>query len=365
MVNRDNYLLTRAYLAHPRDVGQLARDSTERYRAYLLHLLVWADEAPFSDLAARRPTFPAHLASLAPEGKGGLAPATLRKIVQVSKRFLVWGKMNHPREFRGLSMAWIDELRLSRQAEAPREHVFVTLDEVRRLVALSVPEDHLALRRDQAAAALLFLSGMRAGALGSLPIAAVDAPSRTVKQWPSLGVRTKNGKPATTYLLEIPDLLAVVERWDALVRAALPPTAPWAATVVTRWGEQALSADPAGAHRNVALVKRMGKLFAAAGLPYKSPHKFRHGHAVYALQHARTMADYKAVSQNLMHADIRVTDGIYAPLLGDEVKRRIAVLGDAPAKDASVTGGLAQSLRGLSPAELAEALHLIAEQMAG
>ena len=45
----------------------------------------------------------------------------------------------------------------------------------------------------------------------------------------------------------------------------------------------------------------MRKLFEFADLPYKSPHKFRHGHAVYALQHAKTMADYKAVSMNLMH----------------------------------------------------------------
>jgi len=38
------------------------------------------------------------------------------------------------------------------------------------------------------------------------------------------------------------------------------------------------------------------------------------------------MADYKAVSMNLMHEDIRVTDGIYAPLAGHEVLDRIASL---------------------------------------
>ncbi len=55
------------------------------------------------------------------------------------------------------------------------------------------------------------------------------------------------------------------------------------------------------------------------GLPQKSPHQFRHGHAVYVLQHAKTVADYKAVSMNLMHVDIRVTDGICPPLAGHEV----------------------------------------------
>jgi hypothetical protein len=40
------------------------------------------------------------------------------------------------------------------------------------------------------------------------------------------------------------------------------------------------------------------------------------------------MADYEAISMNLMHADIRVTDGIYALLTSDEVKQRVACLTD-------------------------------------
>jgi len=43
------------------------------------------------------------------------------------------------------------------------------------------------------------------------------------------------------------------------------------------------------------------------------------------------MGDYKAASMNLMHSDISVTDGIYAPLLQDEVRQRIAGL-TAPAE---------------------------------
>jgi site-specific recombinase XerC len=36
------------------------------------------------------------------------------------------------------------------------------------------------------------------------------------------------------------------------------------------------------------------------GLKYHSPHKFRHGHAVYALNKAKDVPAIKAVSQNLM-----------------------------------------------------------------
>ena len=101
----------------------------------------------------------------------------------------------------------------------------------------------------------------------------------------------------------------------------------WYTPIISHWGEYVLSAEPPGASRNGALSKRLRLLAAQADLPYLSPHKYRHGHAVYALQRAKTMADYKAVSQNLMHGDISVTDGIYAPLLGSEVQQRIDGLG--------------------------------------
>ena len=49
----------------------------------------------------------------------------------------------------------------------------MTLDEVRQLIALDRGGD-LAIQRDQAAAAMLFLSGVRSSAFASLPIEAVD-----------------------------------------------------------------------------------------------------------------------------------------------------------------------------------------------
>ena len=264
-------------------------------------------------------------------------------------------------------MAWIDALRPPRGVELPADHQFITLADVRQIVSVSIAEDDLALRRDQAGAALLFLSGMRAGAFGTLPIAAVDLSSRTLKQWPSLGVETKNGKSATTYLLDIPELLTIVEKWDAYIRSRLPLTAMWYTPTVTHWGEQTLSANAPGKNRNLAISKRMRQLFEVAGVPYQSPHKFRHGHAVYALQHAKTMADYKAVSMNLMHEDIRVTDGIYAPLAGNEVQQRITSLTNTTSTAPTtlpVNADLAAMIRTLSASQLSEALIAIAQQVA-
>ena len=365
MVNRHNYHLTREYLAYLDGVCQLDVRSRERYWCYLKYLLIWADETSFEHVMEHRPTFPSFLATVRLDGgQGKLAPATLKKIIQTIKRFFTWLKLAYVREYRDLSLAWIEALRPPRGIELPAEHIFVTPGEVQQLIGFQGAAEDLALRRDQAAAALLFLSGMRASAFATLPLAAVDLSSRTIKQWPALGVDTKNGKSATTYLLDIPELLAAAREWDHLIRTQLPLTAMWYTPVIGQWGEQVLSTDAPGVNRGQAVAKRIRHLFRVVGLPPKSPHQFRHGHAVYALQHAKTMADYKAVSMNLMHEDIRVTDGIYAPLAGHEVQDRIASLTNSSKTVSSVNPELVTLLNALSKEQLSEALIAIAQQLA-
>jgi hypothetical protein len=67
-------------------------------------------------------------------------------------------------------------------------------------------------------------------------------------------------------------------------------------------------------------------------LPYHSPHKFRHGHAVYGIKHAKDIGDLKALSQNLMHDSLQVTDKIYGILSFLDVKERITRLGTEKAE---------------------------------
>ena len=187
-----------------------------------------------------------------------------------------------------MTTAWLESLRPPRNKETQSGHEYVTLDGVLSMVAVPNEDGDLALLRDKAAAALLFLSGARASAFTTLPISAVDLPERTLKQWPELGVATKNSKRATTFLLPIPELLTVAETWDNIVRNKLPADHPWYAPVNIHWGNQELDPSTPGKNRHQALDKRLRRLFELAGLPYKSAHKFRHGHAVYGLQHAQT-----------------------------------------------------------------------------
>jgi integrase len=148
---------------------------------------------------------------------------------------------------------------------------------------------------------------------------------------------------------------------EVQLKPNLPSTAPWYAPISARWGSQSLEESEPGKNRHQALDKRLRRLFDLAGLPYKSAHKFRHGHAVYGLLKAQTMADYKAVSMNLMHHDIKITDSIYAPILSEEVKERIAGLTASPLSlpETEFEGSLSQ----LSNADLSKVLRIVASRL--
>jgi integrase len=137
----------------------------------------------------------------------------------------------------------------------------------------------------------------------------------------------------------------------------------WYTPVIVHLDGKTLSPNPPGLSRTGAIGRRMRRLFAAAGLPVRSTHKFRHGHAVWALQHAQTMADYKAISMNLMHDDVRVTDGIYAPLLRSEVRERVSRLAEQSGQGVVSDEKLVEYLRKLSKGQVSQALHILADQL--
>jgi integrase len=364
LINRANYLLVNEFLLFLREVKQVSPDSAERYRFYLRHLLLWTMDILLSKAHMIRPTFPAYLATRVSPRGGTLAAETQKKIIEIVRQFFEWARLNHTSEFRAISAAWIELLRPARQKQAlaPEEHVFVTVEEAILLSTLPGEDGDLAHWRDRAAAARLFLTGERANALVTSPIEAINFEDNWVRQWPELGVKTKNGKKATTFLLPVPELMEVAQSWDRFIRASLPGKAPWYAPLENHWGEHSLSTEPPGENRNHALDRRLRRLFAQAGLSYKSAHKFRHGHAVYGLLHARTMADYKAVSMNLMHHDLQITDSIYASMLSNDVQKRIAHLASQPVSRPD--DDLRAMVSRLSNADLSKVMMIVAERLA-
>lgn len=317
LISRQSWLATRAYLDYCRDVRQCADGSVELYRVALDWLLRWARDVPLQRSGALRPVFPRFLEGF------NLSATYRKKLCSIVRDYFRWAKGRHSKLYAKVAEEWIESIKPAKGPERVRERKLYAIEDVRALVA--APTERLIDERDRAAAAFLFLSGMRDAAFCSMPVAAValtPGPGM-VKQWPALGVRTKNGKAANTFLLNIPDLLDVVSAWDARVRGELGPDGLWFAQM-NGLGMAFDLERPAGENRSFA--RRLKRLCGRAGLAYLSPHKLRHGHAVWALQHAAGVGDLKAISQNLMHSSIATTDRIYGELAAQDVRDRIAGL---------------------------------------
>ena len=234
MIHRQNYLDTRVYLQHSARVRQNSPATVKRTRALLRHLLEWADDIPLPHARSIDPTLPRYLTTARADGRDdiAIAPATLRKCLGAARQFFVFARAEWPARYKPISESWIHLLQPPREARESATlpvREFWTLDDVGRIASVSAAT--LRQQRGQVAACMLFLSGMRADALASLPIAGVDLRARQIAQLPATGVRTKNRQAAITHLLEIPELLQVVQTWDRQVRAQLPSHALWYATL--------------------------------------------------------------------------------------------------------------------------------------
>jgi len=183
---------------------------------------------------------------------------------------------------------------------------YYTLDEMKQIAQADFSQDWV-LQRAQAMACLQFNSGMRIGALVTLPLQGLNLEALTVRQDPSLGVKTKFGKAATTALLGIPELLQPIRVWCQ----ALAEQVSLNAKVYAVFDDSVMPARPTdqapGAGRAKNLNDDYAKLCMAVGLPYRSSHAFRHGHILFCVSHCHTPAEFLAVSQNVMHADVKMT----------------------------------------------------------
>jgi site-specific recombinase XerC len=324
MVNKQNWHVMNKYLEYRSSVDQISKGSLGKEVTHMRYLLEWAQEISFKQAATIRPTFPEYLLSNRISDKEGqLSAVYIKKMLATARLFFTWLSDNEA-GYKHIKQAWIKTIKVKRLSNAPRTSEYATIEEM--LVIAARPAQAAQARRARAGLVFLFLSGMRIGAFVSLPLQAVDIPNRTVYQYPSLGVRTKNNKHAKTSLLDIPELIKVVQDWDDEVRAILPPNGLWFAPFSPQTGLIDPAAPQAGEHR-INLARRNFKSWMEQEeLPYHSPHKFRHGHIHYGLSHAKDVADFKAVSMNAMHANMEITDQFYSVLRDDEVKNRIGAL---------------------------------------
>ena len=361
MINRENFSTVKKYLAFQADVMQRGKGTVHYHETCLRNLLQWLDDRPLTDAPDIRPAYPLYLLSVRYRRTGAPPSAHfVRGMCEAARAFFTWLIQSAPKRYPTITAAWVMTLRPPRLPNEPRkEHQAVTLDMVRQLIAL--PEGNLALWRDKAAAAFLFLSGCRATAFTTLTLDCVDIAARTVKQLPTMGVKTKNSKAAITTLLPIPDLLDFVRGWDDYLRSRYPGSTLWYPATKPPFYNEIVTDGKIGEQRGFQVRIGLRKLFTLAGLPPMSPHKFRHGNAVYGLKLAKDISELKAVSMNLMHASIGITDSIYAVLSDKDLAKQIAQLGQGQSEP-TTQDNAAQSepdARPFTEAEIAAAVEFL------
>ncbi|HCS40354.1 MAG TPA: hypothetical protein DIW44_12320 [Anaerolineaceae bacterium] len=338
MINRDNYLDIKKYTVFLKDVSQNDDRSIATVRPRLKHLLEWADGTRFSAAQKIKPTFPVYLASLKDkEGNPSIGPTHFASCCKTARAYFKWARQEYPRTYKDIDLNWIVSIKppkaRSEQSEV-KVREYYKVEEVIQLATCEV--NTIMLKRMQAAAAFLFLSGMRIGAFVSLPIKCVNLETTEVSQLPAMGVNTKNHKAAVTTLLNIPELVEVIKNWDAFLRTRVPDHILWYVPFTH-------DLQPADVNPTKERIKTrqdnfrddLKQLCVIAGVKYKSAHKFRHGHTVWALKRAKDMEQLKAISQNLMHANIGITDGIYGNLENGDVHNTIAGLANVKVESQS------------------------------
>jgi len=326
MIDRGNWKYSKAYLEYRQHVDQISQGSLNLERTYLRYLLIWSQETSFSKAPSIRPTFQEFLLSYRLDGSSErLSTVSITKTLATARRFYTWLS-----DFRyghsGLKQSWINTLKF--RGSEPRRKIreAVSFDEI--ISISNAPVRNLQERRIRAAACFWYLSGIRIGAFVSLRLKAVDIEIGDIKQFPGLGVRTKNNKHATTFLLPIPELLEVVNEWDKEIRGVLSQEGFWFAPFLPGAQEIDSTNITYKESRDRAAREDLRGWLSNVGLPYSSPHKFRHGHIQWGLMHSKDRAQFKAISENVMHSNTRITDEIYSSLKETEIKSRILSMGD-------------------------------------
>lgn len=327
MINRQNWLDTERFCAYYEQIGRNP-ETVKRVRGIMRHLLGWAGETSFSKAREIDPSFQMYMITARTDGKvGNQSAASIKKACEYARGFFRWIHWEHPARYRAITESWIRTIQPGTgngmQSEY-HEHLFWEIEHVRKIAAAQVKT--VTEERDQAAICFLFLSAMRAQAFVSMPVQAFNLTTYTVSQFPALGVATKNGKAAKTQLARIPELLEVVRKWDAKARAA--GSKLWYPRI-DRW-QRFMGQEESGnwLSRTAILGEGIRHMCELAGVPYLSAHKLRHGHTVYMMRKVKDMKQLKALSQNLMHSSVAITDGIYGRLVSNDIQDMYEDLGE-------------------------------------
>ena len=188
------------------------------------------------------------------------------------------------------------------------------LEYVKKLVESIKPENELD-RRDRALISFTLLSGMRDGAIVSLPLSAFNESDLTVNQSPLIGVQTKFSKANHSRLMEFGDwLIEPIHEWVAYLKSQklFSQTDPLFPASRQEFAPNTFCFKSINVETsfwsNAGPMRQIFKNRARqAGLEYFPPHSFRHLAIHLALDACKSNLDIRAVSQNVGHENIATT----------------------------------------------------------
>ncbi|MBN2554607.1 MAG: hypothetical protein JXA97_01605 [Anaerolineales bacterium] len=116
------------------------------------------------------------------------------------------------------------------------------------------------------------------------------------------------------------------------MRAIVPADGYWFAHLSPKTGEIDRDNRSVGVYRGNLARRNLEDWMERVGLPYHSPHKFRHGHIQYLVMNAEDRGDLKAISENVMHESVEFTDRVYSRINDETVQSRLnrMVSNDSP-----------------------------------
>jgi integrase len=284
-----------------------------------MHYLNWCGELDFRDAPKSQVHFVDYVDALMTFHGTPAAPEYKGKLIRSARRFFEWVSINK-KGFRFITPAWLSTFKYRVCAKEFNDDDTITEDEI--IIIANLPVESIIEKRIRAGVCFLYLTGMRISAFISMPIKAVNLEELEVRQSPELGMRTKNKKSATTYILDIEPIMRHVYEWDEFVRPKLPPTGFWFAPLNSTTGDINTSAVKVGENRPSIFRKDLTTWLKKHQALLHSPHDFRRGHASFLWERSKDFNDLLAIKENLMQENLATTE-IYARKKKTQIKKLV------------------------------------------
>lgn len=330
--NLENVIIIRKYLDYLKEADGAA-PSTLGMRtnaiAQFENFINYKNFKVFNNGIAKR--FKQHLYDYRKNDGESLSIATVKERFNSIRDFLLW-LYNQPGYRSHIKITDINYLKITRNDQnaitsSSRFKKTPKFDEALALIH-SIPSTNEIDRRDRAIISFTILTGIRADTLRSLRLVDVDLLNMTVKLDSIHGVNTKFGKYNEVVILPFKEeLLDIVRLWikelitdkDFSNKDPLFPMTKMNNTK-NHFGFNPTEVKNEFWKKTGPINKIFKERAAAANLPMYTPHSFRRLNFQYARQFVDSMDELSAISQNLGHTSIEISDSYYGNVSTDERK---------------------------------------------